>query len=61
MRNHGAVSSAQSITEAVEHACLTEWVCDVYLAARSLGTPALLTDSDLEAVAQQSRRLSYGH
>lgn len=61
MRNHGAVSSAQSITEAVEHACLTEWVCDVYLAAHSLGTPALLNDSDLEAVAQQSRRLSYGH
>ncbi|MET0699094.1 MAG: class II aldolase/adducin family protein [Mycobacterium sp.] len=61
MRNHGAVSSARSIDEAVEHACLTEWVCEVYLAAHSLGTPALLTDADLEAVAQQSRRLSYGH
>jgi L-fuculose-phosphate aldolase len=61
MRNHGAVSSAGSIGEAVEHACLTEWVCEVYLAAHSLGTPALLTDVDLEAVAQQSRRLSYGH
>ncbi|BBY26964.1 class II aldolase/adducin family protein [Mycolicibacterium sediminis] len=60
MRNHGAVSSARSLAEAVEHACLTEWVCDVYLAARTLGTPAVLTDEDLEAVADQSRRLSYG-
>ncbi|OPX13224.1 class II aldolase/adducin family protein [Mycobacterium sp. AT1] len=61
MRNHGAVSSARTLAEAVEHACLTEWVCDVYLAARSLGTPALLTDGDLAAVAEQSSRLAYGH
>ena len=60
MRNHGAVSSARSLDEAVEHACLVEWVCDVYLAARSIGTPAVLTDDDLDAVAEQSRRLSYG-
>ena len=57
MRNHGAVSSARSVAEAVEHACLLEWLCDVYLAACSLGTPALLTDDDLQAVAAQSRRL----
>lgn len=61
MRNHGAVSSAGSLAEAVEHACLIEWLCDVYLAARSLGTPALLSDADLDAVAEQSRRLSYDH
>jgi L-fuculose-phosphate aldolase len=36
-------------------------MCDVYLAARSLGTPALLTDDDLWAVAEQGKRLSYGH
>jgi L-fuculose-phosphate aldolase len=60
MRNHGAVSSAHTLAEAVEHACLTEWVCDVYLGARSLGTPALLTDGDLDAVAEQSGRLAYG-
>ena len=60
MRNHGAVSSARSIAEAVEHACLLEWLCDVYLSACSLGAPALLTDADLDAVAEQSRRLSYG-
>jgi L-fuculose-phosphate aldolase len=61
MRNHGAVSSAPSIVEAVEHACLIEWLCDVYLAASSLGTPALLSDGDLDAVAAQSERLAYGH
>ncbi|MDG4667185.1 class II aldolase/adducin family protein [Mycobacterium sp. 236(2023)] len=61
MRNHGAVSSAGSIAEAAEHACLIEWLCDVYLAACTLGTPALLSDDDLKAVAQQSERLSYGH
>ena len=61
MRNHGAVSSARSVGEAVEHALLLEWLCDVYLSACSIGTPALLTDADLQAVAAQSRRLSYGH
>lgn len=61
LRNHGAVSCAQTLAEAVEHACLTEWVCDVYLAARSLGTPTLLTDGDLAAVAEQGNRLAYGH
>lgn len=61
MRNHGAVSSAGSLTEAVEHACLLEWLCDVYLAAQSLGAPALLTDDDLDAVAAQAARLAYGH
>lgn len=60
MRNHGAVSSAGSLAEAVEHACLVEWVCDVFLAASGIGTPAVLTDEDLDAVAEQSRRLSYG-
>ena len=60
MRNHGAASSARSLTEAVEHACLLEWLCDVYLAACSLGTPALLSDDDLKAVAAQSHRLAYG-
>jgi L-fuculose-phosphate aldolase len=60
MRNHGAISSARSLAEAVEHACLVEWVCDVYLAASGIGTPAVLTDGDLAAVAEQSRRLSYG-
>ncbi|BBZ25905.1 class II aldolase [Mycolicibacterium madagascariense] len=60
MRNHGAVSSARSLAEAVEHACLLEWLCDVYLAASSLGPPALLDDDDLAAVAAQSQRLTYG-
>lgn len=60
MRNHGAVSSAASLGEAVEHACLLEWLCDVYLAAHSLGTPALLTDGDLDAVAAQAAALAYG-
>ncbi|MEU0495077.1 class II aldolase/adducin family protein [Mycobacterium sp. NPDC006124] len=60
LRNHGAVSSARSVAEAVEHACLIEWLCDVHLAASSLGTPALLSDDDLAAVAEQSSRLSYG-
>jgi L-fuculose-phosphate aldolase len=60
MRNHGAVSSARSVAEAVEHACLLEWLCDVYVSAQSLGTPTLLSEADLDAVAEQSRRLSYG-
>jgi L-fuculose-phosphate aldolase len=60
MRNHGAVCSAGSLADAVEHAGLIEWLCDVYLAASSIGTPALLDDDDLQAVADQVQRLSYG-
>ncbi|MCV7422218.1 class II aldolase/adducin family protein [Mycobacterium yunnanensis] len=60
LRNHGAVSTAGSVAEAVEHACLIEWLCDVHLAASSLGTPALLSEDDLLAVVEQSMRLSYG-
>lgn len=60
MRNHGAVSSAGSLAEAVEHTGLLEWACDVYLAAHGLGSPALLTEDDLAAVVEQGSRLSYG-
>jgi len=60
MRNHGATSTAGSVAEAVEHACLIEWLCDVHLAASSLGAPALLDEDDLREVVEQSMRLSYG-
>ncbi|MFJ9567556.1 class II aldolase/adducin family protein [Streptomyces fuscichromogenes] len=60
LRNHGSVACGRSLDEAVEHAEMTEWVCDVYLAAKSLGEPSLLTSQDLEEVAGQATRLAYG-
>lgn len=60
LRNHGSVAWGESPAEAVEHADLTEWLCDTYLAARALGEPAVLTPADLRAVLDQANRLSYG-
>ncbi|GAA3598158.1 class II aldolase/adducin family protein [Kineosporia mesophila] len=60
MRNHGSVACGTSLDEAVEHAEMTEWLCEIYLAARPLGEPALLTPGDLDDVLAQARRLSYG-
>ncbi|MBT0771544.1 class II aldolase/adducin family protein [Kineosporia sp. J2-2] len=60
LRNHGSVSCGTTLDDAVENAELTEWLCDVYLSAARLGSPALLTPDDLEAVAGQATRLGYG-
>lgn len=60
LRNHGAVSAGRSLAEAVENAELTEWLCEIYLCARSVGEPALLSPEDLQDVLAQAHRLSYG-
>jgi len=60
LRNHGSVACGSSLAEAVEHAELTEWLCETYLSARALGDPAVLSPAELRAVVDQSARLSYG-
>ncbi|MBW0105140.1 class II aldolase/adducin family protein [Pseudonocardia sp. KRD-291] len=60
LRNHGSVSCGDDLDQAVEHAGLVEWLCEVYLDARALGEPALLSRQDLDASREQAGRLSYG-
>jgi L-fuculose-phosphate aldolase len=60
LRNHGSVACGANLETAIENSAMLEWICDVYIAARSLGEPALLTIDDLEDVLAQSQRLSYG-
>ncbi|WP_134322687.1 class II aldolase/adducin family protein [Cumulibacter soli] len=60
MRNHGSVSCASSLAEAIEFTEMTDWLCDVYLTARQLGEPSVLSAEQLDEVAAQAARLDYG-
>jgi L-fuculose-phosphate aldolase len=60
MRNHGMVVHAASLDGAIEKASLCEWMCGVFLDARSIGDPHLLTPHDLDEVRRQARDLAYG-
>ncbi|MGH3763098.1 class II aldolase/adducin family protein [Actinophytocola sp.] len=60
MRNHGSVAHGASIEEACDRLETVEWLAEVYRRAVVLGTPRLLTDEELAAVAEQRRRLDYG-
>lgn len=59
LRNHGAVSIGLTLEEAVERAILLEWLCSVYWHAVAIGAPQILTESDLEGVANQRDRLAH--
>ncbi len=60
LANHGAVTHGPSLEQAVEATVLLEWACDVYLRARSVGTPRALDAAAREAVVRQAVALSYG-
>jgi L-fuculose-phosphate aldolase len=57
MANHGVVAIGATATEAVERATLTEWLAEVYVHARAAGTPTVLGEDELRAVAEQAARL----
>lgn len=59
MANHGAVTIGKSAAHAVEQAQQLEWWASVYWHARVFGEPAILTDAQLDEVAQQHRALRY--
>jgi L-fuculose-phosphate aldolase len=60
MRNHGSVAYGASVGQACERLETVEWLAEVYRRAAALGTPRLLTDEELAAVAAQLDRLDYG-
>ncbi|NJQ02105.1 class II aldolase/adducin family protein [Streptomyces zingiberis] len=57
LRNHGTITYGDSLDQAYERTAQLEWLCRVWLAARSVPGPgpALLTPDDLNAVSEQLR------
>lgn len=57
LRNHGAVTTGDTLTQALDRTAQLEWMCRVWLLARSVpgDTPSLLDDAQLGAAAGQLR------
>lgn len=58
LANHGAITIGDSLAQAYARAQLLEWLADVYLRARALGDPQLLSDDEL---AEMGRALERYH
>jgi L-fuculose-phosphate aldolase len=50
MANHGGVAIGRDLAEAYENARLLEWLCGVYVRAKMIGEPRILTEDELLAV-----------
>ncbi|TDD88951.1 class II aldolase/adducin family protein [Actinomadura rubrisoli] len=53
MANHGGVAIGGDLDEAFENARLLEWLCGVYVRARTIGEPRILTDEELAKVVER--------
>ena len=53
LQNHGAVAHGATAEEAYERSHLVEWLCQLYTTAAPLGTPRLLDEAELAAVAER--------
>jgi L-fuculose-phosphate aldolase len=52
LQNHGATTYGDSLATAYSRSLYLEWLCRIYCEAKALGDPRLLTDVELEAVAE---------
>lgn len=59
LANHGAVSYAATLAEAVERALLLEWACGLYLDAARIGPPRILDEQQQAAVRAAAVRHGY--
>ncbi|MFD5268364.1 class II aldolase/adducin family protein [Streptomyces sp. NPDC058335] len=60
MANHGAVTHAPTLDQAVEHALLLEWACGVYQHAAAMGRPRVLDERQQLAVIEAASARDYG-
>lgn len=60
LSNHGAVTHAPTLAQAVEHALVLEWACGLYADAVALGTPRILSTEQQAAVQDVIFRRDYG-
>ncbi len=66
MQNHGAVTVAETVEQALGRSVTLEWLARLYLIATRSGSPSLIDDAELERVreqqnsfgAEQKRRLA---
>jgi L-fuculose-phosphate aldolase len=54
LANHGGVTIGDDLDAAFEATRLLEWLCEVYVRARSIGEPRVLTEEQLSAVVQRA-------
>ena len=60
MSNHGSVVTGPDLASTYVLAQELEWVCELYLRTLAVGTPKILTDEQIEAVACKIRATGYG-
>ncbi len=53
MANHGGVAIGRHLEDAYENARLLEWLCGVYVRAKMIGEPRILTDDQLLKVLER--------
>ncbi|MEV7008011.1 class II aldolase/adducin family protein [Streptosporangium sp. NPDC051022] len=53
LANHGGVTVGDDLAQAFEATRLLEWLCEVYVRARAVGEPRVLTEEELAAVARR--------
>ncbi|GAA4154496.1 class II aldolase/adducin family protein [Actinomadura keratinilytica] len=56
MGNHGGVTLGRDLDEAYENARLLEWLCGVYVRAKMIGEPRILTEEELAKVTERGLR-----
>ncbi|WIX81361.1 class II aldolase/adducin family protein [Amycolatopsis carbonis] len=60
LANHGTVTYGATLGAAYDRARQLEWLCQVWLLARSGGTPALLPQDEIEQVVEKLRGYGQG-
>jgi L-fuculose-phosphate aldolase len=53
MGNHGAVTVGPDLVTAQDKSSYLEWLCDVYLRARAVGSPRVLPPAEIDAVREK--------
>ncbi|MEU5883568.1 class II aldolase/adducin family protein [Spirillospora sp. NPDC047279] len=53
MANHGGVAIGRDLDDAYENARLLEWLCGVYVRAKMVGEPRILTEEELVKVIER--------
>ncbi|GAA2589668.1 class II aldolase/adducin family protein [Actinomadura fulvescens] len=53
MANHGGVAIGVDLDDAYENARLLEWLCGVYVRAKAIGEPRILTEEELLQVVER--------
>jgi L-fuculose-phosphate aldolase len=53
MANHGGVALGRDLEHAYENARMLEWLCSVYVQARMIGEPRVLTEDELQRVVER--------